>query len=231
MRKKWNNEPSTFLVSKNGRHQFGGKATHKGAIPRGCKVPMHLILSLNTKDPLCPVDEIEAKELPLYYPLRYGMGGGEVQYQVCKDSSIRITYIDAQEPDDPADHPYPNQDCLPEMRGVLRAMSYEEIRAAAYADLYSDRKCSPRDKKLLAHAGWTDGIRVGGELLTCRGEVGWECKNSKCKIFERPSVLKALAVVADSPIKGIEIFGCSDVVIFFGLCRACGQVVAVNRCS
>ena len=63
---------------------------------------MHLLLTLDLADPVVPVapKDIQISRLPLYYPLRFGGGGGEAQYRVVSDTEVEIYYVVSNEPDD-----------------------------------------------------------------------------------------------------------------------------------
>src|SRR6516162_9474248 len=92
--------PYKLAFSRMGSHRFGGPVTHRGACPRRAKVPLHRLLSLDLRDKSCPIETTNPiRYLPLYFPLKYGQGGPELQYTVISDSKIKIIHLSDPKPD------------------------------------------------------------------------------------------------------------------------------------
>src|SRR5688500_17368587 len=83
----------------SGRHVFGGQPYHKGITPNGSDVPTHRIFVIDLTDPELPFSSPDLKALPLYYPLKYGIGGPGMQYRIVSESEIEIIHMTDSEPD------------------------------------------------------------------------------------------------------------------------------------
>src|SRR5688500_4357600 len=95
-----NGRPCRLRLSAAGPHRFGGAPAHRGVTPRGTRTPLHLLLLLDLADPNCPVrSDAGVRYLPLYYPLKYGVGGPTVQYAVASDDEIEILHLSDDAPD------------------------------------------------------------------------------------------------------------------------------------
>ena len=214
------------------RHAFGGPPTHQGVTPRGAAVPMHRVLTLDLADPLAPVmvggDRLNG--LPLYYPLRYGGGGGEAQYRVVGNDEIELLHLGDAEPDD---EEYPFMDEFPLRPVTLEPFTYEQFRALLMAEQGQGFDLVPADRALIGTIGYHRLVQVGGRIHPMQGDLRWSCRNPACKWSGRVATLDVLARVSATPCQDIMIFGehGTDVEIYFGLCRACGCVVTVNRCT
>lgn len=195
---------------------------------------MHLLMLLDATDELVPVKTdkgILPARLPLYYPLRYGIGGGEVQYEVVDDQNIRIVYISDKRPDNEV---YPFMESFPERRFALQPFTYEQYRAFWMSENGSGMKLSDEDWRIVKEdvAPW-HLIQFGGSISVIQGGIRWKCRNKGCEWKGILAGVDTFCRVSATPTDDIQIFGehGTDVEIYFSLCRMCGTIVAVNRCT
>jgi hypothetical protein len=124
--------PYRLRLAAAGPHCFGGKPFHQGVIPPGTDTPLHLLLTLDLSDEHCPIKgDGSVRCLPLYYPLKYGWGGAEVQYDVVSDSEIKLLHMSNEKPDSIADQ-YVQVAELPSSPAELVPLTYEEARIVAF---------------------------------------------------------------------------------------------------
>jgi hypothetical protein len=219
-------------------HSFGGLPAHSGATPAGCKAPMHLLLSLDMRDPMVPLDSDGGYLtcLPLYYPLRYGCGGGETQYSV--DSDTHITVFDGMQElgeDEGLDYPFPES--FPSLPVTLRALSYLEMRAIAVSEYgtgnITEDPEKTRDLEILKSIDYWRMIRFGGGFSAIQGDILWLCRNPNCEHQGKPARVEVFASIVGSPTEEISIWGdygeCVE--IYFGLMPCCKTITTVNRCT
>jgi hypothetical protein len=227
-------KPCRVVFELLGRHVFGGPAVHAGSTPAGSSVPMHLLMSLDTADPLFPLAAAEGElpaHLPLYYPLRYGLGGGEVQYEVLNADTVQILSICNETPDD---EEYPFMLEFPSEKFSLKAFTYTEYRAFLIYEQGRGMKVSPADRRIVMN-GVEPGtlIQFGGAIFPIGGQIRWRCANRRCKWKGKETTINVFCRVSATPLPGVQIFGeyGTDVEIYFGLCRMCGTIITVNRCT
>lgn len=213
-------------------HRFGGLPKHKGTVPRGGKVSMHHLLTLDLRDPLCPVETKESwlRYVPLYYPLRYGCGGGQAQYQIISNEKIKILHINETGVDEEV---YPFMTEFPEFRLRLEPFSYEQFRALLMAEQADAYEISAQDEKRLKSIGQEHLVQIGGPIFPLGSDIRFECQNPKCSWFGRMAVAEVIARFNSDVKTGVEIFGefGADVQIYFSLCQMCGTIVTQNRCT
>lgn len=225
-------EPTEFA------HSFGGAPRHRGVVPSGQTVPMHLMLNLDLSDPLTPVEPVEGgpRFLPLYYPLRYGGGGGEVQYSVDSDSQITIlSPLEELGTDDGSDYPYPDQ--FPERPVRLMPMSYKQLRALAASECGTNHHFDDPDKKadfeILKEMGYWSMIRLGGGFSPIQGDIKWACQNNACEWKGKHVRVDVFASLKGDLPDQMSVWGMygSYVEIYFCLMSCCQTITTVNRCT
>lgn len=193
----------------NGRHRFGGPATHSGIVPPGESVPLQLALSLDLSDPAIPLAGTDGlTRLPLYHPFKYGSGGGALQYAVKSDREIEILYISDEA--DEAGRQYVEVEELPAANFSLRLM--KEIDGAVV------------DRGQLIAIGGPTGPIVNAGPITCR--------NSGCSGFGEPAAFRQIASVPPLAIDGEDDFWYEFqggwMAFYFGLCERCGTIITSN---
>ncbi len=236
--------PSRLVLTKSGRHSFGGPATHDGATPNRSKTPLHLMLTLSLADSNCPVQSSQRiTRLPLYYPLKYGIGGGAVQYEVLSDSQINILYIDPRRADSP-DIEYIHVDSLPPSNAQLIPFTYEQERALLQLQ-FGFHPVNAQDLKALDALDYNDMIQIGPNPTIGNGNEGdIFCRNPRCGRYRKRIAFQPVATVPPIPVGGTSEFwyeydarvAAPHVIdrpleFLFGLCPHCGTIIATNRAT
>lgn len=230
--------PSRLVASPSGRHQFGGHADYSGVLPPGQQVPLQLVLLFDLSDPLVPFKGEGLKRLPLFYPFKYGEGGGEVQYEVVDDKSIRIIHI-WEERADPPERQYVQVDELPRMSVALDPLTYEQARALALHDNEPSFDLNAEDERLIRSLKRDPKmplVRVGGGRILNVNSIGLNCHNSKCPCYNRAAAFRAVVVMPPIPVNGVTSFwhefeGAMGLNFCFGICWSCNTILAFNRFS
>jgi hypothetical protein len=223
--------PCRLRLASAGPHRFGGPPAHRGVTPRGTRTALHLLLLLDVADPSCPVQsERVVRYLPLYYPLKFGVGGATVQYAVTSDDEVEILHLSDVAPD-PVDEQYVRVPELPSSPAQIVPLRYEEARILSFAGGYFQPNAE--DRALLDELNREhDLILLGGrrQLPVNAGDV--ICRNRGCEFFGRRVWLDVIASLPPVPVRGSDAFwheyqGC-HVEFYFGLCRYCRTVIAFN---
>lgn len=201
---------------------------------------MHLLLQLDLRDSLVP---IEAKDtpltyLPLYYPLRYGWGGGEVQYSVDSDEKITIlSPLHEERVDNGTDYSFP--DYFPQLPVTLVPLKYRQHRAIVAfehgSNHYSKDAERKADLKILQQIDSGRMIRLGTKFSPIQCEVGFCCGNPKCDLKGKNVRAEIFAEFTDALTDEISIWSAPGktayVEIYFALLSCCNTIVAVNQCT
>ena len=226
--------PCRLCLAPDGPHRFGGRSAHKGVTPRGAHIALHLVLLLDLRDPNCPVrSDGPVTYLPLYYPLKYGVGGPELQYRVVSDTEIEILHISDRAPD-AEDQQYVRVPELPASPARILPLTYEQARILAFAGGYfqPDEKDRNILRDLTRHHPL---ILVGGyrRLPVNAGDPA--CRNPGCESFGRRVRVTVIASVPPVPVNGSDEFWHEyqggDVKFYFCLCNHCATVIAFNVSS
>ena len=232
-----------LVLADTGPHRFGGPPMHIGVIPAGTETPLHLILCIDLADANCPVKtESPIRYLPLYYPLKYGQGGPEVQYAVLSDTEIQILRMSDDTPDDES-RAYVRVSQLPESRAQIIPLEYEEARILGFMDVEGYFQLNAEDwailhrlygrSRIISIGG--NLIRVGGVQVNVRNAQDVLCQNKECEFFGRRVYFEVVAAIPPIPVKGVDEFWHEyqggDLQFCFGLCRYCGTVIAFSRAS
>lgn len=193
---------------------------------------MHRLLTLDMSDPLVPLEFSGAsiRYLPLYYPLRYGYGGGQAQYRVVSNTRIEVLNVNERGPDDDE---YPFMDHFPERSVYLEPFTYEQFRALLIAEEGDGFDLSRQDLRSLRGIKHEHLIQLGGHVSTLGGDIRVRCKNPKCDWENTDTAVHVFARVSAVPAADLLLFGefSSDVEIYYGFCRGCGTIVTCNRCT
>ena len=221
-----------LVLSEFGTHRFGGPPGHRGTVPPKTNVSLHHFLSIDLSDPNCPFDANgTARFLPLYYPLKYGYGGPEVQYGAVSDSEIKILHMSHWLPDK-EDEQYVKISELPESQADVVPLKYEEARILAFAGgLYQS---NAEDSVILDRLDYNNFTSIGGRPWRKRHPnrpVMPTCRNPECKWFNKGARTDSIAIIPTIPVNGSNEFwyeykGGAD--FHFDLCTGCGTVIAFN---
>ncbi len=243
LRQRYDPHPAKLTFKQNNfKHVFGGAPRHKGATPEGHEAPMHLLLDLDLSDQLVPIEGTsDLNRLPIYYPLVYGGGGGEVQYRVDSDSEITIlsSFID-EEPDEYPETSFPKG--FPEKRVSIDPLSYEQYRAIIMSEHgsnhYKNDRNQKQDHKLLGKMNSGQIVRFGhpDSFSPIQGDILWGCMNQDCEYYKRSVKVDIFAQFADKLTDEISIWSepgesSSFVEIYFGLIQCCKTIVTENQCT
>jgi|GEM_PF-2362001 len=224
-----------LVVDEKGRHPFGGPALHRGVTPEGTDTPLHHFLTLDLADPRSPFhfDPDGIRYLPLYYPLAYGYGGGEVQYEVVSDDEIRIIYMGDEEPD-PKEHASFLEPMIPPARADIVQLTYEEFRHRLFSAHASFVDFNEEDDRLREKLGGNDAVFFGtGGLI--RSGYTWTCHNGDCPSFEKEIPMESILMIPPIPVGGETEFWHDFEGAFmdfvFCLCPDCRKIFATNVCT
>jgi hypothetical protein len=229
-----NYRPYRLVLAEAGPHCFGGPPRHAGAVPGKTDTPLHHFLSLDLSDPHCPVmADGPVGHLPLYYPLKYGLGGSAVQYAVLSDTEIKLLYLSDESPDDD-DQQYVQVSALPASQARSIPLKYEEARILTFMTVDGYFQPSNKDGAVLDRLGRQNLISLGGRLpIPNAGDV--ICRNDRCEFFNRRVYFRVVATVPPIPVNGSDEFWHEfqggAVTFCFGLCQYCGTVIAFNVAS
>jgi hypothetical protein len=172
--------------------------------------------------------------LPLYYPLKYGFGGPEVQYGIVSDTEIRILYLSPELPDNEEEQ-YVKVSELPESQAEILPLTYEEARILAFAG--GCYQSNAEDSVILGRVDYNNFTSIGGRPRRHRHPnrpARPICRNPECKWFNRGALTDSIAIIPTIPVNGSNEFwyeyrGGPD--FHFDLCWGCGTVIAFNVMS
>lgn len=217
-----------LVMQSAGRHVFGGPPRHKVTPPVGSDVSLHHFLSIDLADLKSPFHYRHGgiRYLPLYYPLAYGNGGAELQYEVVSDDEIRIIELDGA--------PSGGVDIvpiLPRSNADIVALTYEEVRLRLFAQHPTRPEFDSADLRLWERMGGVHAVLFGGRSWSHNG--GGFCKNPACSATD--GNLEMITVIPPIPIDGkTDFWGDYDNVgvdFCFGLCPSCRTIIAYNTCD
>ncbi|TWT39457.1 hypothetical protein [Blastopirellula retiformator] len=230
-----NRRPFRLVPSASGRHQFGGSLPYHGLCPAGSDVPVQLLASLALTDEAIPfVAEPTLKRLPLYYPFKYGSGGGAMQYGIVSDNEIRILWIGDEQADEP-DYQCLQVEQLPSMPLDLVPLAYEEARILGF--LRSDGYFQPNaeDNQILDDLDINHLISCGGGLRHVDNSGPIVCRNPACDQHNLTTAFQPIAMIPPIPVNGEEEFWYEYQGAYmdfcFVLCEFCGTVITFNVAS
>jgi len=229
--------PCRLVPQMSGRHQFGGHSNYTGVLPPGEKTPLQLVMLFDLQDPLVPFRADGLKRLPIFYPFKYGQGGGEVQYEVLDDESIRIIYISESHADSER-FQYVRVDELPRMAFRLELLTYEQARALAMADNEPSFDLNEEDKKLYKDLKKNPAlplVRVGGDSIIDLRNGTQLCHNSSCGYYKKGNGFWPVVTLPPIPVNGTTSFWHefedASMHFCFGVCIGCRTIFAFNVSS
>lgn len=198
--------------------------------PKGTDVPLHHFLSLDLTDLHSPYlySPKAIRYLPLYYPLAYGMGGAEVQYEVLSDGEIKIHYMSDSTPD--GDDAYVEVAFLPKTQANIVPLSYEEVRMRALEVHHSNIDFDTEDQKRWEIIGGNDAI-----CFDKQNTIPLTCHNPNCVSHNANVEFEKITEIAPIDINGktdfwYEFEG-AFITFCFALCPDCRTIFAFNRCD
>jgi hypothetical protein len=218
-----NGRPYRLRLSSTGLHSFGGAPMHRGVTPAKTDTPLHLLLTLDLSDEHCPIEtESQIRRLPFYFPLKYGFGGPELQYDVVSDEEIKIIYLSDAAAND-VDQQYVQVAELP--------TAQEEARILGFAGGYFQP--NEADAALLAELNRPHPlVRIGGYRRLPQNAGDVICRNQNCEFFNRRVRLDVLATIPPIPVDGDDRFWHefqgAHMEFYFCSCKYCKTVIAFN---
>jgi|GEM_PF-1425214 len=220
-------------------HMFGGVPRHAGVIPKGCQQPLHLLYTLDTSDPLCPISIPSIRYLPLYYGFPYNAGA--LGYKVISENEIQILHMESKSIVE--DFPYPNYpDAFPETPISLLPISYEEHKTLVYimaCDDYhvEDIYIQQADHDFIQRSQYPF-TQFGGIQRLWQGAPEEPCPNGKCENHEISNFMEIFAVIWNQPVPGVylwdndpEFRDMVEVQTIFQICPLCHAIYVCNRSS
>jgi hypothetical protein len=223
-----------LVLNEYGMHRFGGPPGHRGTVPPNTNVSLHHFLSIDLSDPNCPFEaDAPVRFLPLYYPLKYGEGGPEVQYAVLSDTEIKLLYMSDEKPDD-EDRQYVKVSVLPESQAEIIPLKYEEARILTFVGGFY--RPNDEDRAILDRIDYNNYTSIGGRPWRHRhpnrGTI--ICRNPDCKGFNKPARTDSISIIPPISVNGSDEFwyqynGLLD--FHCDLCCNCGTVIAFNVAS
>jgi hypothetical protein len=227
------NRPCRLRLGRIGPHRFGSQPGYRGITPPGADTPLHLLVRLDLADADCPIkSDGSTRYLPLFYPLKYGCGGPEVQYAVLSDKEVRILHLSDEAPD-AEDHQYVRVAQLPSSRAEILPLRYEEARILAFSEADAYFQPDAADQVILDNLDRGHPlILIGGHrrLPVNAGDV--VCRNSDCEFYSRRVRVDIIASIPPVPVDGADDFWHEyqggNVDFYFCLCRYCRTIIAFN---
>ena len=193
--------PCRLRLSSTGPHRFGGQAAYRGITPPHTDTPLHLLLLLDLADVNCPFTcDGATRYLPLYFPLKYGLGGPQVQYTVLSDGEIQILHMSDETPDAGGDQ-YVQVAQLPSCLAEILSLRYEEARILEFAGGYF--QLNAEDRGILDELNREHPlILIGGNrrLPVNAGDV--ICRNPECEFYNAGVWVDIIATIPPVPVNG-----------------------------
>lgn len=203
------------------KHFFGGTI---GAIaPKLARAPIHVLYSLDLRDPLLSFLGVEGKSLPLLFPMT--VDGGSISYLATPEGGIKL--LGKMPGPRAADWPRPDYpDAFPEMPVQVRELSYEQYRAALFRYQLGPADWLRKDDRALLKALGNSFTQLGGVQERPFGTpFDNDCPNPKC----RSPGMNVFASVWNEPVPGVVLWDDgADVLIEFSMCRGCKAISAIT---
>ncbi|HXQ37355.1 MAG TPA: hypothetical protein VN843_25320 [Anaerolineales bacterium] len=216
-------------------HSFGGPAVHRGSKPRGNSQPLHLVYTLDTKDPSVPVHIPRVRYLPLYYCFPYNAGA--LGYRVVSDGEITILYMETKrvQPDFPYEG-YPSE--FVKTPVSLAPISYEDHKTLVYYMTCEDHNLqrkylSKKDKASLTQIGYPF-TQLGGIQRMWQGIPDVPCPNRTCEYHRYNCFMQVFAVVWNHPVPRVYLWDddpktSTEIQVIFQICPLCDSIYVCSR--
>lgn len=214
-------------------HWFGGPPVHTGVRFRNSATPLHLVYSLDLRDPAVGVTWPLAPRLPLYYGFRFD--GAQCGYRVVNEHRITLLTEPGRLCDDFPYANYPRE--FPRIRVRTSPLQYEDAKLMLFCDAFSryslgtpECALSARDNARLQRLGHPFS-QVGEPMWLMQGRPHSACPDPKCRSRYPSWKMETIAVVCDTPAPGVSLWGGNCVQVVFELCTRCGAILASNQCD
>lgn len=215
--------PRRFVVGKSRfDHFFGGPIGDLA--PHLARTPLHVLYSLDLRDPLLNFLGVEGERLSLIFPLT--VDGGSVSYLCTPDGGIKLL---GKAPGPRAkDWPRPDYpDALPKIPLQVRELTYEEYRAAVFAYQIGPADWLRKDDQAILKRMGRHFTQLGGVQELAFGEpFDMNCPNPKCHSYKIGG-MRVIAGVWNEPLPGVMLWDeGADVQIAYTMCRNCKAISA-----
>jgi hypothetical protein len=215
--------PRRFVPGKSKfDHFFGGHI--KDIAPDLARLPLHVLYSLDLRDPLLDFLKLKGPRLSLIFPLT--VDGGDVSYLCTPQGGIKL--LGKKPGPRAADWPRPNYpDALPKIALQVRELEYEEYRAAVFAYQIGPAEWLREDDQAILNRIGRHFTQLGGVLELAFGEpFDMTCPNPKCT-RHKDGGMQMLTAVWNQPLPGITLWEeGDDVQIAYTMCRECSAISA-----
>jgi hypothetical protein len=189
------------------------------------RAPLHVLFNFDLSDPLLSFLQIDAKRLPLVFPIT--VDGGEIAYAVRPDGGIKLF---GKPPGRRAkDWPYAGYPAAFEKVPVrVLELTYEEYRAALFSyQIGPAHWLRQDDRKILEDLG-SSFTQLGGVQKKPFGDpFDRSCPDPKCKLHDSSLATDIFMGIHDEPIPGMSVWDANgEGFIAFSLCRECKAIRA-----
>ena len=226
------------------RHVFGGPSKHRGVIPPGCEIPLHLIYTFDTADPAFPIQVPGIRFLPLYYSFPYNAGA--CGYRMKSETEIEVLYMETKmvAVDFPFEH-YPSE--FPERRVRLAPISYGQHKTLVFCLEAGEGALNDADRKLIMDEFRYPFTQLGGIHRMWQGIPEVACPNPLCDNSLHKCFMQVFAVIWNHPHERVYLWETPpeirfdwekiddhdfcEVQVIFQVCPECGSIHACNRCT
>jgi hypothetical protein len=187
--------------------------------------PLHVLFNLDLSDPLLSFLQIEAKRLPLIFPIT--VDGGDISYAVRPDGGIKL-FGKTPGPRAKAS-PYADYPAAFEKIPVrVLELGYEEYRAALLRyQIGPARWLREDDRKILEDLG-SSFTQLGGVQEKPFGDpYDRSCPDPKCQLHGAATATDIFIGIRDEPIPGLSLWNAGgEGYIAFSVCRECKAISA-----
>ena len=203
-------------------HRFGGPIGELA--PDLARAPIHVLYSLDLRDPLLGFLGMEGTSLPLIFPM--SVDGGTISYLCAKDGGVKLL-CRTPGPREP-DWPYPNYPIVFAKTPIrVRAFSYEEYRAAVFRYAMGPADWLREDDQQVLKTLGDSYTQLGGiqELPMGPPPIDY-CPNPKCHWHRNCCGMWALATISNTPVPGVSLWEDADVLLVYSICSDCRAISA-----
>ena len=194
-------------------------------------MPLHLLYTIDTLDPLFPFRIEGIRFLPIFYCLSYN--SASMSYLPHSDGTVEVSWIEHVDCFD--DFPYDNYpESFRQCNVALLPLSEDEamrleVAKSEWSAFELDRD---RDHLYNIEQGIEDlGTRFGGWHFLCQGPPRPKCKNPKCP----DGLTQVFGVIYNAPVNGVRLWDpdddWSDSQTIFHVCSSCRTIHVFNSCT
>lgn len=205
------------------KHFFGGPI---GEVePKLARAPLHVLFNFDLRDPLLKFLQIDAKRLPLVFPIN--VDGGNIAYEIKPDGGIKLF---GKAPGPRAkDWPYADYPAAFEKTPVkVLELTYDEYRATQFRDQIGPETWLRQDDRDTLQRLGSSFTQLGGVQEKPFGDPSARnCPNPKCRLHEHPAATEIFIGIHDEPIPGLSLWNQNgEGFIAFSICSECKAIAA-----